>query len=125
MNKQVRIMDLKPGDLILCKWYDASINRGRLPEVPAAYDNPIWAIGYFLGVKGHKRQHLILGKSKLVDPGEWEADRIPVELVEYVVLIESQHLQRLFPNIREELKKYPIHIPKSGWHKRVAKVRWV
>jgi len=125
LNKQVKIEDLHPGDLILCKWFDASIDKGRLPEVPAAYDNPIWAIGYFLGVKGLKRQHLILGKSKLSDPGEWEADRIPIELIEYIILIEPQHLQKIFPTIRDELKKYRIRIPKGGWHKRLVKIRWV
>ncbi|OYT47632.1 hypothetical protein B6U79_03855 [Candidatus Bathyarchaeota archaeon ex4484_231] len=94
----VRVEELERGDLILVKWFDASELRAKLnqhekPEV-AVYE---W--GIYLGVRGRKRKHLLLGKEHVKGWGEWGAARIPVSLIEEVWLLMRRSYQKCFPNL--------------------------
>ena len=96
--KTVSIDELNKGDLIVVKWFDASELRAKLnqhekPEV-AVYE---W--GIYLGVRGPKRKHLLLGKEHIEGWDEWGAARIPVALIEEIILLVPSSYQRTFPNL--------------------------
>jgi len=79
--------ELQRGSFIMVRWLDASDIRARLSEheaTPEAYCKD-W--GVYLGCSGRKKRMLILGKDVVEVHNEWGATRIPLELVEEVVLI--------------------------------------
>ena len=93
--REVSIDDLKKGDLILVKWYDASELRAKLeehldPEVA------IWEWGIFLGIRGRKRKHLLLGKDHARKWNEWGAARIPLSLIDKIYLLIPESYQKIF-----------------------------
>jgi hypothetical protein len=103
--KTVNPAELQKGDLIVVRWFDASELRGRLnqhekPEV-AVYE---W--GIYLGTRGQKQKHLLLGKDHIKNWDEWGVTRIPVSLIDEVKLLMPRSYQRLFPNVI--LKKIKI-----------------
>jgi len=103
--RTVKLEKLQKGDLIVVKWFDASELRGGLnqhekPEV-AVYE---W--GIFLGMRGQKQRHLLLGKDNIKNWGEWGVTRIPLSLIEETWLLMPRSYQRLFPNV--VLKKIKI-----------------
>ena len=96
--RTVKPEELQRGDLIVVKWFDASELRGRLnqhekPEV-AVYE---W--GIYLGMRGQKQKHLLLGKDHIKGWEEWGVTRIPVSLIEEIRLLAPQNYQRLFPDV--------------------------
>ena len=105
-----QIENLQFGDLIFLRWGDASLDISKLPsdhEVEA----PVYAWGVFLGVRGRKRKHLLLGKSKPPPTEYWEADRIPVPLIDYVTVIIPGFLKKFLPH---SLKVKKIRLTSSN-----------
>jgi len=97
-TQTAKLEDLKKGDLILVKWFDASEMRARLnqhekPEVK------VHEWGIYLGTSGQKRKHLLLGKEYIGAWNQWGAARIPVQLIEEMVLLMAGSYQKCFPNI--------------------------
>ncbi|MDH5440570.1 MAG: hypothetical protein OEZ48_01335 [Candidatus Bathyarchaeota archaeon] len=93
--KQVNMEDLRKGDLILVRWFDASELRAKLnqheqPEVA------VWEWGIFLGLRGRKRKHLLLGKDLVQGWDEWGAARIPAALIDTIILLDPQSFQKTF-----------------------------
>jgi len=70
MLREVTLEQLHVGDLIFLSWNDASMDVGKLPD-----DDSVAAlmrtVGIFLGVRGRKRKHLLLGRSKVPIPQFW------------------------------------------------------
>jgi len=87
MMKSVKLEDLQKGDMILVKWVDASDIRGTLQEHAGRPEIHVKDWGIFLGVSGQKRQFLLIGKDVTEVQNDWGATRIPLELVEEVVLL--------------------------------------
>lgn len=84
--KTVKLEDLEMGDLILVRWQDASEMRARINQhiQPDVY---VKDLGVFLGVTGLKRKHIIVGKDVVELWNQWGAARIPLDLVESIILI--------------------------------------
>ena len=79
--------ELEKGDLILVRWLDASEIRCTVDEhegCPEVYCKD-W--GVYLGVSGRKRRMLIVGKDVVEVHNDWGAVRIPLELVDEVLLV--------------------------------------
>lgn len=103
--KTVKIEELKRGDLIMVKWFDASELRARLNQ----HEKPEVAVcewGIYLGVRGRRREYLLLGKEHVEGWNEWGAARIPTSLIEEIILLMPQAYQQTFPNM--VLKKIKI-----------------
>ena len=113
--KEVKISELQLGDLIFVRWNDASIDTARLPT-DQEVESPVHTVGIFLGIRGLKHKHLLLGRSKLSMPQYWEADRIPVEMIDFVMLIQRGFLGLALPEAKLELKKIKICKPGNSWH---------
>ena len=118
--KTVNIENLKPGDLIWVKWYDASEFRGALLPEDSKYDMPVYVIGIYIGIKGRKRRHLIVAKEKLPQPSEWNADVIPIEMIESIHLIIPNFLQKIQRNLVKDLKK--ISVSGKPWYEHRIRV---
>ena len=84
--KPVKIEELQKGDLILVRWMDASEMRAQINQhaTPEVYVKD-W--GVFLGVSGQKRKHVIIGKDVVETWNEWGAARIPLELIDSIIVI--------------------------------------
>lgn len=85
--KSVKPEELQRGDMILVRWLDASDLRGTLAEHQDRPEIRVKDWGIFLGVSGRKRRFLIIGKDVVEEQNDWGATRIPLELVEEVVLL--------------------------------------
>lgn len=117
--RQVKIEELEKGDLILCRWNDASELRAGLEQhkQPAVHVKD-W--GVFLGIAGAKRKHIVVGKDVVEIYNEWGAARIPVELVNKITLIMKREelieaiteIQALTRRVR--LRKYARFTPQLG-----------
>lgn len=84
--REVSVKELQKGDLIVCRWMDASEFRARAGQ----HDSPEVYVkdwGVFLGVSGIKRKHIIIGKDVVETWNDWGATRIPLELVESITLV--------------------------------------
>ena len=79
--------ELPKGSLIMVRWLDASDTRAKLTVHEASPEVTCKDWGVYLGCSGRKRRMLILGKDVVEVHNEWGATRIPLELVEEVVLI--------------------------------------
>jgi len=110
--KQVKIEELEKGDFIIVRWNDASEFRARLNqhiEQPSVHVKD-W--GIFLGVTGKKRKHIVVGKDVVELFNEWGAARIPIELVNNIVLVlKGKDLTKVLSEIqalarRVRLRKY-------------------
>jgi hypothetical protein len=75
------------GSLILVRWTDASDIRALLSDHEADPEVVCKDWGLYLGISGRTKRMLILGKDVVEVHNEWGATRIPVELVDEVVLI--------------------------------------
>ena len=106
--KPVNLKDLKPGDLIWVKWYDASEFRGVIVPEDSRYDMPVYVIGIYIGVKGRDRKHIIVAKEKLPEPGEWNADVIPIEMIDNIRLVIPGFLQKVQRELVRDLKKASV-----------------
>jgi len=79
--------ELQRGSFIMVRWLDASDIRAQLSEHEASPEAYCKDWGIYLGCSGRKKRMLILGKDVVEVHNEWGATRIPLELIEEVVLI--------------------------------------
>jgi len=109
---EIKLSDLKKGDFIVVRWFDANEVRGSLQpnhEVPEIF---VKDLGIFLGVTGVKRKHILIGKDVVENMRDWGATRIPLELVDSVTLIMTrEQITRFMPEIqaltrRVQIRKY-------------------
>lgn len=118
--REANIEELKFGDLIVVRWLDASRDVSQLPtddEVVAT----IYSWGTFLGIRGRKHKHLLLGQSKPPMHATWEADRIPVQLIEQIFIHSRGFLQRFLPRACLRTKKIRLTSSRKNW--RIVTVR--
>ncbi len=85
--KRVEIGDLEKGDLIMVRWLDASELRCSVDEHEGSPEVYCKDWGVYLGVSGRKRRLLLVGKDVVEVHNDWGAVRIPVELVDEVLLV--------------------------------------
>lgn len=85
--RKVGLEGLEKGDLILVRWLDASELRCSVDEHERGPEVYCKDWGVYLGVSGRKRRMLIVGKDVVEVHNEWGAVRIPLELVDEVVLV--------------------------------------
>jgi hypothetical protein len=78
---------LPKGCFVVVRWLDASDSKALLREHVECPEVSCKDWGIFLGVSGRKRRMLLLGKDVVELYNEWGATRIPLELVEEVVLV--------------------------------------
>jgi len=113
--KQISLDELKKGDLILVRWMDASEFRAKLAEHTGEPEVYVKDLGVFLGVSGAKKKHIIIGKDVVESKDEWGAARIPLDLVESIILIMP----------REDVEKMMIEVKALVRRVRIRKyVRW-
>jgi len=79
--------ELQRGSFIMVRWLDASDVKARLSEHEANPEEFCKDWGVYLGCSGRKKRLLIIGKDVVEVHNEWGATRIPLELVEEVILI--------------------------------------
>jgi len=118
--KRVNVKDLQPGDLVWVKWYDASEFRGALIPDDSKYDMPVYVIGIYIGVKGRSRKHIIIAKEKLPRPGEWNADVIPIEMIENITLVQPGFLKKIQRSLLKDLKKAVVS--EKPWYEHRIRV---
>jgi len=97
--KTVEIEELRQGDLILVRWMDASDVKGTMAEHESRPDIHVKDWGLYLGVSGQKRRFLLIGKDVVEVQNEWGVTRIPLELVEEVVILMPR--EQVIRNIAE------------------------
>jgi len=85
--ESVEIGDLEKGDLIMVRWLDASELRCSVDEHEGSPEVYCKDWGVYLGVSGRKRRLLLVGKDVVEVHNDWGAVRIPVELVDEVLLV--------------------------------------
>jgi len=85
--RQVRLEELRKGDLIVVFWTDASDIHGSLREHESSPEVVVKDWGLYLGVSGRKRRFLIVGKDVTQVHQDWGATRIPLDLIDEVRLI--------------------------------------
>ena len=85
--EKVELENLKKGDLIMVRWLDASEIRCSMNEHEGSPEVYCKDWGVYLGVSGRKRQLLLVGKDVVEVHNDWGAVRIPLELVDEVVLV--------------------------------------
>ena len=79
--------ELPRGSFIMVRWLDASDIKAQLSEHEANPEAFCKDWGLFLGCSGRKKKMLIIGKDVVEVHNEWGATRIPLELIEEVILI--------------------------------------
>lgn len=85
--EKVNIEDLEKGDFIMVRWLDASEIRCSVDEHEGSPEVFCKDWGVYLGVSGRKRRLLLVGKDVVEVHNDWGAVRIPVELVDEVLLV--------------------------------------
>ena len=85
--EEVEKEEIPKGSFIMVRWLDASDTRAHLSDHVASPEVTCKDWGVFLGCSGKKRKMIILGKDVVEIHNEWGATRIPLDLVEEVVLI--------------------------------------
>jgi len=123
--KEVKVEDLKPGDLIYIVWSDAW-ESNRVPLINAEYDAVWHEWGVFLFVKGRKKKHLVMAYNK--KPGEiteWDITAIPIDLILKVVLVQPEFIQKILPRLIERLlSRANSTIPKKLDFNVKTALRW-
>jgi len=79
--------ELQRGSFIMVRWLDASDIKAQLSEHEASPEAYCKDWGVYLGCSGRKKRLLIIGKDIVEVHNKWGATRIPLELVEEVILI--------------------------------------
>jgi hypothetical protein len=97
--REIGINDLRKGDLIVVRWMDASEVRSNLQDKHNMPEIYVKDLGIFLGVSGIKRKHVIIGKDVTEIWNNWGAARIPLELVESIILVLER--EQMVSSIRE------------------------
>jgi len=119
-GRVVGIEDVRVGDLIFLTWSDASRDVSRLPSNHEV-EVHVHAWGVFLGMRGVKRKHLLLAQSKPPMHEIWEADRIPVGLIDHVVVVVPDFLKKYLPKATVQLKKIRLLKAREMW--KLVRVR--
>ena len=114
--KEVKLEELKSGDLVTVVWSDAWEDRGKLPVKPEDYDQLWVEFGViYLYTQGRVRKHLILAYNK--PPGdvrEWSYTAIPTDLIVQVFLLESKYLEIVLPGVLKKLlREVKVTVPKK------------
>lgn len=78
---------VEKGSMISVKWIDASNHKARLKDHEACPETVCKDWGLYLAISGRKKKMLVLGKDVIEVHNEWGASRIPVDLIEEVILI--------------------------------------
>ena len=81
------VQRIPKGSLILVRWLDASEDRCKLDEHESNPEVCCKDWGLCLGVSGRKHRMLLLGKDMVEVHNEWGAVRIPLELIEEVLVV--------------------------------------
>ena len=81
------VQRIPKGSLILVRWLDANEDRCKLDEHESNPEVSCKDWGLYLGVSGRKHRMLLLGKDVVEVHNEWGAVRIPLDLVEEVLVI--------------------------------------
>ncbi len=79
--------ELPRGSFIMVRWLDASDIKAQISEHEANPEAYCKDWGIYLGCSGRKKRLLIIGKDVMEIHNEWGATRIPLKLVEEVILI--------------------------------------
>jgi len=79
--------ELPRGSFIMVRWLDASDIKAQLSEHEASPEAYCKDWGVYLGCSGRKKRLLIIGKDVVEVHNKWGATRIPLKLVEEVILI--------------------------------------
>ena len=87
MMDAVKPEDLQKGDLIMVRWLDASEIRCSVDEHEGNPEIFCKDWGVFLGVSGRKKRMLIVGKDVVEVQNDWGAARIPLELIDEIILV--------------------------------------
>jgi len=85
--KPVKVEDLNKGDLIIVKWVDASDIRGSLRMHEGSPEVHVKDWGVYLGVGGRTKKFIIVGKDVTEVHQDWGATRIPLDIIEEIVLV--------------------------------------
>ena len=85
--RRVNVEELRKGDLILVRWMDASEIRCSMDEHEGSPEIYCKDWGVYLGVSGRKRRLLLVGKDVVEVHNDWGAARIPLELVDEILLV--------------------------------------
>lgn len=85
--EEIENRELQKGSFIMVRWLDASDIRAQLSEHEASPEAFCKDWGIYLGCSGRTKRMLILGKDVVEVHNEWGATRIPLKLVEEVILI--------------------------------------
>ena len=110
-----KIRGLNFGDRIDVYWYDASeVSSGKPSE---AVETHVRSTGFYLGVKGLVRKHLVLAK-EIIDQGS--AYHYNVILFSMIDRIEIIQRDALDPRLKKSLRRFvkeSIHVlrRKDGW----------
>ena len=123
--ENVKIEDLRPGDLIYIAWSDAW-EADKIPLNNRDYDAVWHEWGVFLFIRGRKKRHLVMAYNK--KPGDitqWDFTAIPTDLILKVKRIQPRFLQTILPGLIEKLlSKANSTVPKR-LGKNISKVlRW-
>jgi hypothetical protein len=110
MLKVVSVNDLRKGDLVVVKWIDASELRLPLDEHRRNPEASVKDWGVYAGISGRKLKLTLLAKDMVERHGECGVTRIPLKLIQEIMVLESA----------EDLERY---IPKSSFLARRVKVR--
>ncbi|MGD2200482.1 MAG: hypothetical protein PVJ38_02480 [Candidatus Bathyarchaeota archaeon] len=111
--REVDLEGLEKGDLILVRWLDASEIRCSVTEHEGSPEVYCKDWGVYLGVSGGERSLLIVGKDVVELHNDWGAVRIPVELVDEILLVMP----------RREAKEAIDEIESLGRRVRLRKYR--
>jgi len=118
--KSVTVEDLRVGDLVIVVWLDASRDMARLPD-DREVEARIHSWGVFLGVRGRTYKHILLGHAKPPMKDNWDADRIPLPMIECIILVVPGFLNRFLPESMFEVKKITLTSPRKAW--KLVRVR--
>lgn len=107
---EVEVEDLKFGDLVSIFWHDASEMKGPLPEEDEHYEQVIETVGYFLGLKGVWKKHIIIGMERLPYP-EWHITNVPVGMELRIILWVRGAFQKAYPTTWKRMRRVVRRLP--------------
>jgi hypothetical protein len=105
MLKEVKLKQLKVGDLIWVRWYDHSESRAPISNRKADYDTPIYVIGIYLGTSGQRKEVALIAKEKL-PLGYWQTDNILIEGIDKIWLVKPSFLNEVCPGALKKTRKF-------------------
>ena len=101
MGVEETIAGLRFGDRIDVLWFDAS-EATTTPE-RARYDTYVHSTGWFLGIKGKRRRHVVIAKEVVNGGAAYHYNVILVEMIDRIDVIQRNALH---PRQVRVLKKF-------------------